>query len=208
MFTRLRSIKGAGGFTLVEMLTTIALLSILLAIGFPTIRSYWFRQSLNGAADAMVAEARAMQARVTAESHPLVYGMRFSTQPGMMQEGMWGLVKYDPKGVSGTPTCVQYATASTDSGVFNSRVPFLAASFTQDDGDPNTVDGTTEQITCRSSLKDDAGAPLSAGSDEFLFFYARGTATGGSFVLGHPQLGPGSNITLQVIPLTGRIEKQ
>ena len=190
----------AGGFTLVEVLSAIALFAILMAVAFPTIRTFWFRQSLSAATSDLIAEARAMQGKVTAESHPLVYGIRFS-EGAMMADGVWGLVEYDPKGApGGLPACTQYSRASAASGVFNSRISITSAAFTSGAGTP-------EQQFCRSSLKDAAGNILTATDDEFLFFYARGTATGGSVVLRQPNLGAGDDVTLQVFPLTGRIEQ-
>lgn len=193
--------KNHAGFTLIEVLVVIAMMSVLLALGAQPLRNYWFKQSLHAARDVVMTEMEGAQSLVTSESHPLVYGVRFSDEAGYNSEGRWGLVKYDPtNGPGGTATCTQYATGANDSGIFNAPVRIVAAAFT-----PATP--TTEQLFCRSNLRTLSGAPLSATTDEFLFFYARGTATEGTLTLRQDNLGPADDLSIDVYSLTGRVEE-
>ena len=175
---------------MIEVITASLMIIVLTGLSYPPLRSYWFRQSLNGAASEMVTEMRGLQSRVTAESHPLVFGIRFSTAGNMMAEGRWGLVKYDPTGgPGGVPSCSQYGTGTFDSGLFNATVSIVAPSFA----------ASPERDVCRTAL--------GSATDEFAFFYARGTATGGTLTLHQSSLGSSSDITIQVFPLTGRVEQ-
>ena len=193
--------NSAHGFTLVEVLVAVSIVAVLLTLGAQPLRNYWLKQSLVGAQDELTSEMEGAQSLVTSESHPLVFGIRFSEAPGYNDEGRWGLVKYDPtNGPGGTATCTEYATASNDSGVFNAAVKLKDASFT-----PPTP--ATEQSFCRSNLRDSSGGPLIATNDEFVFFYARGTATGGSVTLTQPSLGTDEDLVVTVHSLTGRTEE-
>jgi len=188
------------GFSLIEVLVAITIGGMLLALSAQPLRNYWFKQSLFGARDALTTEMASMQSLVTSESHPLVYGIRFSDAAGFNAVGQWGLVRYDPtSGAGGTPTCTQYATGTSNTGFFNAPVQIIGANVT-----PATP--TTEQSFCRSSLKDKSGAAIGASTDQFLFYYARGTATGGSLTLRQPSLGPSADLLIQVRSLTGRAE--
>lgn len=188
-----------GGFSLIEILAVLSLIAITMAIAMPSIRQYWFVQSLHGARDDLITEVRSLQARVTAESHPIVFGIRFTETGGWNDLGRWGLVKYDPTGGgSGTPTCVQYALGTSEDGVFSATVDIQNPSF--------TTAPTTEQTFCRANLQTTGGAPIPASTDEFAFFYARGTATAGTLRLHQSNLDASSDIVLQIYPLTGRIE--
>lgn len=193
--------NSASGFTLVEVLVAVSIVAVLFTLGAQPLRNYWLKQSLFGARDDLMSEMEATQSRVTSESHPLVFGIRFSDAPGYNDEGRWGLIKYDPtNGPSGAATCTQYATRTNDSGVFNAAVEIVNASFT-----PATP--ATEQAFCRSSLKDSSGSSLAATNDEFVFFYARGTATGGSVTLTQPSLGSDEDLSINVHSLTGRTDE-
>lgn len=195
---RTSSADPSAGFTLIEVMTVSLMIVTLMALAYAPLRNFWFKQSLEGASNEMIAEVRSLQSRVTAESHPLVYGIRFTTQGNWMATGRWGLVKYDPTGgVGGAPACTQYATASFDAGVFNATVEIVTPAFT----------ASTEQTFCRTALKNTSGASLAADSDQFVFLYARGTATGGTLKLHQARLGSSRDITVQIYPLTGRIER-
>ena len=194
--------RNEAGISLIEIMVTVTLLAIILAISFPTLRIYWLKQSLNGAVDAVTTEMSRAQSLVTSESHPLVYGIRFSDAAGLNGEGRWGLIKYDPTGgTGGLAACTQYGTGSFGTGVFNGAVSLSSVNF---DGGG----ASSDQTFCRSNLKDSTGAPIAASSDEFLFFYARGTATGGQLTLHQPTLGADDDITVTVNSLTGRAEAQ
>jgi prepilin-type N-terminal cleavage/methylation domain-containing protein len=185
------------GFTLIEILAVLALTAIMLTLAFPATRTFWLAQSLYGARDDMITEVREIQGRVVSESFPLVYGVRFTDQGSWNATGKWGRIKFDPNGGGpGVARCTQIGTGTFNAGVFNATVSIQSLSF----------GGSTEQTVCRASLYDSSGAVIpSTGSDVFVFFYARGTATGGSMVLDQPNLGPSKDITLTINSLTGRI---
>lgn len=91
----------------------------------------------------------------------------------------WGLVQYDPD----AGTCTQYTTHTFDTSVYVS-----AASFSSD---------PTVTNFCRTAL--------SAPSDEFVFFYARGNATPGSVTIRHDGLDEEESVT--VAGVTGRADR-
>jgi type II secretion system protein H len=97
------------GFTLIELLVVLGLMAILFALGAAALRHFWFVQGLEKASDQIVTELRAAQARVGAENHPVVYGVRFV--PGT---STWGVVQYDPRK---SPTCSAVETHNFDAAV-------------------------------------------------------------------------------------------
>jgi prepilin-type N-terminal cleavage/methylation domain-containing protein len=117
------------GFTLIELLVAMALSAILMTLGAMALRTYWWNRSLTGGADQIVTQVRELQERVVAETHPLVYGARFTPS-----DETWGLVRYDPE----AGTCTQYSTLSLDAAVYVSAVEF--------DADPEVTG------FCRSAL--------------------------------------------------------
>ena len=197
MRARTRERDCQAGFSLIEMLAVIGLIGIVMALAMPSVREYWFVQSLHGARDDLVTEARALQSRVTAESHPAVFGIRFTNEGGWNSLGRWGLVKYQPP-AAGAATCVQYGEGSFDGGVFNATVEIRNPSF--------TTTPTAEQTFCRGNLRSTGGTPIPASTDQFLFFYARGTATGGTLSMRQANLDPSQDISITVFPMTGRIQ--
>jgi prepilin-type N-terminal cleavage/methylation domain-containing protein len=187
-----RDRRREGGFTLVEVVVTMAISLAALSIGTAALGHYWHQRALNGATDQLVSQLRSLQARVVAESHPLVYGARFSV--GSRQ---WGLVRFDPKGAdSSDDECVQFETRSLGSGIFSSPSQVETAEF----------DTAPEEAFCRMNLKDAHGDPIDASGDEFLFFYARGNATPGYVVIRHPMVP--DTIMVVVRGITGRVSKQ
>lgn len=180
----------SGGFTLIEVMTASLMILTLAALAYAPLRNYWFRSALEGGADDLISEVRGLQSRVTAESHPLVYGIRFTNTGNWMAEGKWGLVKHDPTGgPGGTPLCTQIGTGQFGSGLFGADVSLVAPSFTV----------TPETTQCRTNL--------SSATDQFAFLYARGTATAGTVTVHEGNLGTDEDIILQIHPLTGRIER-
>jgi prepilin-type N-terminal cleavage/methylation domain-containing protein len=164
------------GFTLIELLSAVALVAILMTLAAGALRNFWLTQALHGGRDGVITQLRAQQERVVSESHPLVFGARF-------REGSsdWALVQFDPR----TNQCSQTREMRLDSGV---RV--AAASFSEV--------GSLAPIVaeCRSDL----GA---ATGDDFVMFFARGTASAGSLTLRQPALGRELGVT--VTALTGRV---
>lgn len=167
------------GFTLIELLTGMIITTMLLGLAVLPLRHYWFAQSINAATDEVVTRLRAQQEDAVSEAHPLIFGARFV--PGAMD---YTLYRYDPNAVGGTCSS---ELRRFDSGVFNAAVRVKTVTVTND---PNLA----EHQACRSDL-----------SDQIIFFYARGTSTGGSIVLEQPNSGREETITVSVA--TGRIER-
>lgn len=165
------------GFTLVEMLAAMALSAILLTLGASALRTYWHNRSLHGAQEQAVTQLRQLQTRVMSESHPLVYGARFT--PGTSS---WSTVEYQPAAGGDPERCTQ--TPRT----FESNVRVASASF-------SNATGVTS--FCAAEL----GVPAS----QLVFFFARGTATEGSVALENASL-PGRSLGFTVKPMTGRVQ--
>jgi prepilin-type N-terminal cleavage/methylation domain-containing protein len=181
-----------GGFTLVEVVVTAAIGLVALSLGAAALGQFWHQRALNGATDQLVSQLRSLQSRVVAESHPLVYGARFVA--GSKQ---WGMVRYDPHGPGTTDDeCVQFETHSLGSGVFSSPSQIDSVEFNP----------AAEETFCRLNLEDPQGQPIEASGDEFLFFYARGSATGGYVIIRHPMVAAANTVVVHSI--TGRVNRQ
>lgn len=165
------------GFTLVEVLVAMVLSAILLTLSAGALRNYWHNRSLHGAQDQAVTQLRQLQARVMSESHPLVYGARFT--PG---SSSWSTVEYQPAAGGNPERCTQAPRT------FESNVRVASASF-------SNATGVTS--FCASEL----GVP----SSQLVFFFARGTATEGNVVLENASL-PGRSLEFTVKPMTGRVQ--
>ena len=171
-----------GGFTLVELLVGMMMLVVLLGLGAFALRQFWLTHSLRGARTEVVTQLRQIQQRSVSESHPLVYGARFR-----VGSPTFGIVKFNPNDTSTTTddTCVEMSTVTLGSGVRVTAASFTAAS------------GITS--LCRAQI---AGA----STDEFAFFYARGTATEGNLTVEVPAL-PDQPLSMGVTPITGRVSE-
>lgn len=167
------------GFTLVELLIVMAISVALMAIAIGAIRHYWLVRSLEGGTEQVVSEMRAAHARTMAESHPLVYGVRFT-----VGESAWELVRYDPRAEEGDRCTI---AGSND---FDADVYVSSASF-------------------ESSDKYDSEATADCASEfpgsVFALFLARGTATAGEVRLQHDGIGRSEDI--EVLGLTGRVQR-
>lgn len=163
------------GFTLVELLMVMMLISIITSLGVFALRNYWMVQSLHGGRAEAVSRLRNSQELAVTENTPLVFGVRFR-----VGSSDWDLVRYS--GSAGT--CVVEKPQTFPAGVVVSAVTFAEAS------------GITS--TCRSALP-------GATSDEFAFFFPRGTATGGTVTLRQPALD--RTLSISVSPMTGRVEE-
>ena len=177
----------AEGFTLIELLVAMGILSVMLALSAGALRTYWLTQSLAGSRDEVVAELRQIQERSVAESLPLVYGVGFTEGRTTRVE-----VVFNPGPTAGTgdDSCAP-ATGSLSASTiqFQSGTRVSAASF-----------ATAPDIT---SLCDAAINPST--QDDLVFFFSRGSATGGSVTLAHPSL-PGKAWTVTVGSITGRVD--
>lgn len=169
------------GFTLIELLTVIAISAILFTLSAVAIRHFWHVRSLEGAADGAATQLRALQSSVTSESNPIVFGAYF--EPGASE---WYIVRFDPEPESGIPECRVVGTRSLSGGT-----QIESAIFSDD---------ANVAPTCETAV----GA--SPGNGDFVFFYARGNATGGDVVFAHQALG-GRSRTVRVSPIVGRVTK-
>jgi prepilin-type N-terminal cleavage/methylation domain-containing protein len=169
------------GFTLIETMVAMALVAILLTLTAGGLRHYWFVQSLETAHGEVRSQLRQLQEQVVSETHPTVFGAHFR-----IGSSDWGVVEYDPVISAGHPaaTCQEVR-----SNKFGTGVQVTAASFAA------PVDTTMGNL-CKT-------IPGASG-DKFVFFYARGSATGGSVTVTQPQLGRSK--TLTVTPITGRVQ--
>lgn len=175
-----RSRRPEAGFTLVELLVGMMLMFVLVGLGAFALRQFWLNHSLHGARSQIVTQLRQLQQQSVSESHPLVYGARFR-----VGSPTFGIVKFNPHDTSTTTddTCVESTTV-----LLGSDVRVIAASF-------SSASGITS--LCRTQI---AGA----SSDQFAFFYARGTATEGTLTLETPAM-PGRTLSIGVTPITGRV---
>jgi prepilin-type N-terminal cleavage/methylation domain-containing protein len=169
------------GFTLIEVLTTILIASVLMTLAATALRSYWLGRALYDGAEEVVTGLRELQERSVSESHPLVFGAWF-------KEGSstWGAVRYDSNdpSVSGDDECVTIGTYQLPAGV---EVQ------------------TTTSFTSVSPQTSTCAAPAPSGSD-IVFFFARGTSTGGDIELYQPK--KDTTEDLSISPLTGRVERE
>ena len=162
-----------GGFTLIEVLVVISISAILMTLAAAAMRHYWFVNALDSSTDEVVTQLRNAQQRVGTESHPVVYGIRF--KPATAD---WGVVQYDPR--KATNKCTTETTQKLESGVKIETASFSGA-------------GSSESMACSSALP----------GNKFVFFYARGSATGGTVKLTSALLGRSNVVT--VTPITGRV---
>lgn len=201
--------KREEGFTIAEGLIVFFIMSTLFALSFGSLRNYWLSQSLNGSREEVESQLKAQQAKVTSESHPLVYGVRFPSAGS----NTFGLVRYNP----GPPqSCVQYATASTNSSFSpgGAQVTFPSSDY-DPVSKPNAFGFTVTTATsyCRgaSALRTPSGAvvtsPTVTSTDQYAWFYARGSAVAGRLQLTHTAL-QGRSLNLTVSALTGRVSRQ
>jgi prepilin-type N-terminal cleavage/methylation domain-containing protein len=163
------------GFTLVELLTAMALLSIVATLGAVALRNYWFNQALVRSEASVVSELRNLQDSSVSQSNPISYGARF--RPGSNQ---WGLLRFN--GATSPNTCTQ-TTRSFRTGVYVQAVDF--------------ADAPVLTSVCRTATGNNP-------QDEFVFFFPRGTATGGQLTLKSRRLGDRSR-TIEVTPITGKV---
>lgn len=169
------------GFTLIEVLVATVLTAILLTLSASGARHYWLTQALQTGRGEIITQLRQMQEQVVSETHPTVFAARFR-----VGSSDWGVVEYDPTLTASHPatTCTQVR-----SNTFATGVKVTAASFA---------------APTDSSMLSLCRAIPGASSDQFVFFYARGSATGGTVTIDQPSLGRSKTIT--VTPITGRVE--
>jgi prepilin-type N-terminal cleavage/methylation domain-containing protein len=172
---------GTEGFTLVELLVTLLLLAVLMAIAGTAIRHYWWAQSLEGGQDSIVTDLRGLQQRVTSETFPVVYGARF-----IAGSSRWQNVKYDPVANS----CSVVREGDLDGGEFSGGVVVESGDF-----EDYITGGNNASEGCASGL---TGASV-------VFFFARGTATPGELTLLQSTLDERTDVC--VTGLTARVDE-
>lgn len=168
------------GFTLIELMSVVALLTILMTLGAAALRNFWFVQSLVSAQDEVTSQLKELQEEAVAATDPVVKGAWF-------EEGSsdWGLVEYDPA-LGG---CESIASRELGSGVVVSEVEF--------DDEASGVDVGDAVAACNGEV---------AQADDFVFFLARGTATPGSVFVFQNNVNRDPQ-EIEVLGLTGRVNK-
>ena len=175
-----RDLAGAErGFTLIELISALAIMSLVLSTGAVAFRHYWLTHSLESAQGDVATQMRQVQARVGSESHPYIYGLRFT--PG---SSSWSVVRYD----QGTDRLSTSDDACTTEGTTRT----LPA--TQVSGGTFTAPQGVDRSKC-------GGAHA---TDVFVMFYAKGTSTGGTLTLRSPQLDKTRQVSVSA--LTSRVE--
>jgi prepilin-type N-terminal cleavage/methylation domain-containing protein len=169
-----------GGFSLVELLAAIALLAILLTLGASALKTFWLRRALDGSTKQVTSQLRQLQQRAVAESHPLVYGARFTEG-----SNTYTLLKYNPADTT-PPLCSDLTTLALEDGV-------------------EVAEGTSFSSSPYVTLSQ---CGTVGPNDHYVFFFARGSATGGSLKLTHDGLKGTSHDTtaISVTNLTGRVD--
>ena len=190
--------KREHGFTLVELLATMLLMSIVLTLGVSALRYYWLGQSLYNERDRLFTNLRAAQQQVVSESNPLVFGAWFRvTQDGAPR---WGTFRYRPGEPAATPAIAPSCT-STGQYTLGGGVLIESAAFADELTAGVRVDDPGGPVpTCRTQV------PASADATDFVFFLARGTATAGCITLTQPNRDM-EDVTIAVSALTGRVER-
>ena len=166
------------GFTLIESLVAVALISLLVSLSAMALRNFWFVEAVDRATGEVTSLLKRSQQRVVAETHPLVYGIWFKPD-----SSDWGVVKFDPKTIDTTTddVCTREPDKKLSDGV---KVTAVTGDTT-----------STPAVECLSVVPDAT----------FVFFYARGTATEATITLGKDE--STSTRSINVSPLTGRVER-
>lgn len=162
----------------------MALLAVVVTLGASGFRHYWLVHSLDSAQGDVASQLRQIQARVASESHPFIYGARFT--PGTSS---WSLLKYNQGSdrlSTADDSCALDGEARKLPGVETVAPP--ASSFTAAQG--------VDFSKCGGSY----------ATDVFVVFYAKGTATGGKLTLRSTALDRTREI--EVSSLTSRVEER
>ena len=187
--------RNEDGFTLTELLSVMMITGILLSLGVAALRWYWLGQSLYAEQDQIYSQMRGLQQQVVSESNPTVVGAWFKVMTPATDDGtdQWGTVRYRPAEGTTPASCV-----STGLHRLRAGVQVTDADFSDSlSGVPSIADVIA---LCRTQV------PASAAADDFAFFLARGTATGGCVMFNQPNREM-DDLGIWVGPLTGRVER-
>lgn len=182
------------GFTLVELLTAMALGSIIMTLGAFSLRHYWLVQSVEQAQGEVKSQLRQLQQRAVSESNPLVFGARFT-----VGSSEWSIVRYDPVTSGTTADDVCTKEPAGDDMVLAARVLVTTATFRPPD---------------QTTSIDESRCPGHSAASSYVWFYAKGTSSGGTPVAGNmnpagrvefTQVQADRSAALCVVGLTGRV---
>lgn len=176
--------RSEGGMTLVELLFAMAIVSALVTISVTAISRYGLHQSLKQTVTEIESELKVVQNRSVAESNPVTFGMYFPPDGTR-----WYVVRFDggAADVVGDESC----TVDKTSAEFSKGTQIVASDFDSAGIQPATV--------CAPAI------PGGAIESSFVFFFPRGTATGGEMTIYQPTLD--QKRTLTVTSITGRIDQ-
>ena len=180
--------KREHGFTLVELMATMALLSVLLTLGVGALRYFFLGQALTRERDEIYTNLRALQQQVVAESNPIVLGAWFKVTTPATDTGAdhWGTFRFTPPS-----TCTSTGYYRANGGVLVSSAEFSTS-----------LAGAS--VTDVINACDDI--PQAATATDWVLFVARGTATSGCVTLSQPNRDM-DDATVAVSNLTGRVER-
>ena len=173
--------KDQRGFTLIEVLVVIALTGVLVTLGAAAFRHYWFVKEFESSQGELVAHLRRLQQQTVAETDPVVFGVRFRPS----EAGEYRVIKYDPENP------LPSACKGREVVDFQGSVEFTSVDF----------------APAPASLVNDCNtAGVTAATDELVFFFARGNATGAEITLASEQLS-GRVRSVSVNAVTGRVDE-
>ena len=110
------------GFTIVELLWGLLIAALLMGLGAQALRTYWMRQGLVRGASQIVTQMKNAQQGSIAETHPIVYGVRFA-----VNESEWAIIRYDPQ----VSECKEIEQHALDGGAYVHSASFANASGPQ-----------------------------------------------------------------------------
>jgi len=185
-------LKRQRGFTLIEIMMTIAIVAILVTIGIPSMGSFFDKKRLIKGAETVYSQLQLARSEAIARSADIFVNFSWTNA------NIWGL------GISTTSGCnPAVATPASQADWPGNNVCFLVV----DDG-TGTVD-SGDLVQMRTVSTDYTGvnmtaAPVFVGdgsANEIAFDFVRGTASTGTIVL---QSDDGAEIQISVT-LVGRI---
>jgi len=165
------------GFTLTELLVAMLVMSLVLGLAAYALRRHWQTRALHAGVDEIVSELRTEQQEASTATHPWIYGAWF--KPGT---GRWGTLRTH----ANTGTCQVLSSRTLGTGV-----QITTAAFD---------DVLTQSLTAKCVTATEPGT-------EIALFFARGTATGGTVALSHPEVSAGAVKTVRVYPVTGKVAR-